>query len=146
LLNFAIAVLAAYGLDSLLANARDLWVRRLRLVLFAIGGIILGAAFFFALRSQPINEGVLLAGGVALCLAMVSLARESGSIGRRTAFAIVTALALVELYNVGTPSFSNRYDKDRNKFVNVLLDNRDIVAFLRNEEARAEQAGGSPIR
>jgi hypothetical protein len=143
LLNLAIAVLAAYGMDSLLANTGGLWIRRLRLGLVAMGGLILAAASIFAVS---LNDGILLAGVVALSLAGVTLARQSDSIGRKATLVVVVALALVELYTVGTASFSSRYDKDHNKFVNTLLENKDIVAFLRSEEAQVEKAGGSPIR
>jgi hypothetical protein len=147
LLNLAIAVLAAYGMDSLLANTGGPWTRRLRFTLVALGGLILGSAAFYAVSSRAVpNDGVLLAGVVALSFAGVTLGRQSNSIGRKATLVIAVALALVELYNVGTTSFSSRYDKDRNKFVNVLLENKDIVAFLRSEEAQAEKSRGSPIR
>ena len=144
LLNLAIAVLAAYGIDAVVTNTGALWTRRVSLGLAAFGGCVLAAAAIF--KKADLNDGVLLAGVVALVLAGVLLARQSETIGLRAVLVTVTALVLVELYNVGTGAFPNRFDKDHNKFVNVLSENKDIVAFLRNEEVQAEKAGGSPIR
>ena len=144
LLNLAITVMTAYGIDAVVTNTGGLWTRRVRLALTAFGALILVAAIVF--KKPDLNDGVLLAGVVALILAGILMARQSEMMGRKAVLVTVTALVLVELYSVGTGSFPNRYDKDHNKFVNVLLDNQDIVAFLRNEEVQAEKAGGSPIR
>jgi hypothetical protein len=144
LLNLAITVMTAYGIDAVATNTGGLWTRRVRLALTAFGALVVVAAI--VLKKPDLNDGVLLAGVFALILAGIIMARQSEVMGRMPMLVTVTALVLVELYNVGTGSFSNRYDKDHNKFVNVLLDNKDIVAFLRNEEVQAEKAGGSPIR
>ena len=142
LLNLAITVLTAYGVDAVLSNTGELWTRRVRLGLGSFGILVIAAAIF----KPDLNEGVLLAGVVALVAAGVMLARESGAIGPKATLITLTALVLVELYTVGTGAFPSRYDKDHNKFLNVLLENKDIVAFLRHEEMQAEKAGGSPIR
>lgn len=144
LLNLAITVMTAYGLDAVLTNTGGLWTRRFRLWLVAFGGLVVTAATIFKIPN--LNDGVLLAGVVALILAGVILARQSEAMGRKAVLVTAAALVLVELYNVGTGPFPSRYDKDHNKFVNVLLENKDIVAFLRNEEVQAEKVVGSPIR
>jgi hypothetical protein len=142
LLNLAITVLTAYGVDAVLSNTGELWTRRVRLGLGSFGIFVIAALIF----KPDLNDGVLQAGVIALAAAGVILARESEAIGRKAVLVAVTALVIVDLYNVGTAAFSSRYDKDHNKFVNVLLENNDIVAFLRNEEVQSERAGGSPIR
>jgi hypothetical protein len=144
LLNLAITVMTACGVDAIVTNTGGLWSRRVRVALTAFGGLVIAAATIF--KKPDLNDGVLLAGVVALVLAGVILARRSEAMGRKTVLVTVMALVLLELYNVGTGPFPSRYDKDHNKFVNVLLDNKDIVDFLRNEEVQAEKAGGSPIR
>jgi hypothetical protein len=147
LLNFAIAVLTAYGVDTVLTNTGGLWTRRLRLALVAFGCLIFGAATIFALSSKPdLNDAVLLAGAVSLAAAGVILARQSNAMGRKAIVVAVTALVLVELYTVGTGLFPNRYDKDHNKFVNTLSENKDIVDFLRNEEVQAGKTGDTTVR
>ncbi len=143
LLNLAITVLTAYGVDAVLTNTGGRWTRRVRLTLVAFGGLIVGAATI----SRPnLNDGVLLVGLVALALAGIILARQSEALGRKAIQVSILALVMVELYNVATGSFSSRYGKDQNKFVNVLLQNKDIVAYLRTQELEAEKAGGNPIR
>ena len=129
LLNLAITVMAAHGIDTVLTNTGGLWTRRVRLALTVFGGLILTAATIF--KTPQLNDGVVLAGLLGLILAAVILGRQSETMGRNAVLVAAITLVLVELYNVGTGSFPNRYDKNHNKFVNVLFDNNDIVAFLR---------------
>src|SRR5579872_1900884 len=103
LLNFAIAVLAAYGVDSALTNAHALWTSRLRKGLAVVGALILGAATVAALTSKPdLNKAVLQVGVVSLALAGTLLARYSNAIGRRSAVVILVSLVIIELYSPGT--------------------------------------------
>jgi Predicted membrane protein len=147
LLNFAIAALAAYGVDAALTSSGGLWTGRLRLGLAAFGGLILGVATVTALTSKPdLNKAVLLTGVVAIAVAGTLLARHSNAIGRRSAVVILVALVILELYSPGTATFANRFDKGHYKFVNTLLENKDIVIFLRNQQYAAQNAGSSPIR
>jgi hypothetical protein len=129
LFNFGIAVLAAYGLDRMLARPGQIPLRRFSVVLAAFGSVVVA---IWMLRGQP-EEGVAAGAIVALVLAALAAAWRHARIGRGTLVASVTFLMLTELYPVSTRHFSSRYDKNANKFVRTLTENKDIAARLREE-------------
>ncbi len=147
LVNFSLAVLAAYGLDALLEGAVQRWARRIQWLAFAVAGVIFGAALFWALMPyQHLKESTLLAGFAAAALAVTLAAWRSGGVTRRGVVVGLAGILLVELYAESTATFSNRYDKTRNKFVASLKDNHDIADYLRIQSNAAVAAGKSPVR
>jgi hypothetical protein len=129
LVNFAVAVLAAYGIDSLLEEPKGRAGRRLSAAAAVYGVLILGAqAVAAATGRADLNDRIVLSGLAALALAVVT-----AWVRPPVAVAAIIALALVELNNVGPAGLSNRFDQTRNQHVNALSHDRDIADFLRSQ-------------
>ena len=129
LLNFALVVLAAYGMDVLLAHRARHQARLLTRVLTGTAAVIFLASLF----RTDLADGFALAGIVALLFAATIHAWTHARVSYAFFAASVICLMLMELYPVSTRTFTSSYAKDGRKFVRSLTDNRDIADFLRNE-------------
>lgn len=129
LLNFSLVMLAAAGFDALVSRHSSTWSSRLVKIAAATGALILAASLF---RSD-VSDGFVLAGLVALLLAACTLAWMKSRFSRTLFSASLLCLMLVELYPVGTRTFSSSFAKGGQRFVRTLTDNADIVEFLRSE-------------
>jgi hypothetical protein len=147
LLNFGVAVLAAYGVDGLLRNEVGAWARRVERVALALGALILASAAVIALALRaPWSDGVLLAGVIACVLAGLLAAYRSSIAGPSVLVAGLLGLAIVEWYGAAAPMFSSQYDRGRKHYIQVLTENRDIADYLHFESQEARKAGQAAVR
>lgn len=147
LVNFSLAVLAAYGVDALLEGAAERWARRIQWLACAIAAVIFGAALFWAVMpNQQLKESTLITGLAAAALAGTLAMWRNGGIARRSLVLTLAGISLFELYGESTATFANRYDKTRNKFIASLKENHDVADYLRIQSNAAVAAGGNPVR
>ena len=130
LLNFALALLAAYGLDTVLRRPTGVWVSRGLAVLGAFGG----ACLLAWLWNSQVRDGVVLAGFVALVLAGCLAAWRGGHLSRPAFVGTVLFLSLTELYPVATRTFALT-DSKQLRALPQLTGLHDIAEFLRSEPA-----------
>ena len=135
--SLALCVLAAYGLDHLLADAdreRNTWIRRLTVFLFATGMLILAYVLIFAPMKLERHVEFSRYGFealIALLAAALVYAWSRGKISLRAGAVLIVLLAIVELGSqVG-------YRMPPRDLGWPLLDNlhrhEDIAAFLREQ-------------
>lgn len=126
LFHFALSVLAAYGMDALLARAEARRGRWLAWGLAGLGAVVLG----WAIGGAPFDDRMILSGFLALGLAATLFVRVQPA-----AFAALwIAAAMVELHGVSTATYSSKYREDQNRFRRLLDENKDIADFLRAQE------------
>jgi hypothetical protein len=126
LLNFALAVLAAYGFDRLLSLSLPRIRAWRRGLLIAAAGV----AAAWVLRPE-LDNGIIVAGLTALLLAVLVTAWRRNALSRSVFISSVLFLSLAELYPAATRGFASRNDPQANKFVRALTENHDVAAFLR---------------
>jgi hypothetical protein len=130
--NFGVAVLAAYGLDSLPLRRAAAWRARISLALAAAGGLILLGSLAFITANKmtfDFDQRVVLAGFFALLAAALLQ-----GVRRHGAFAACAAvLALMELANCAGFAFVHRLEAHRAVFLRELWTNADILAFLKRQ-------------
>jgi hypothetical protein len=144
--HFAIACLAAFGAEELLARSS-----RVAAVRIAKGAAIFGAALFslYLLVDflRPALNSVNATGDsrpamfafLALLFAALCLALLSDAIRPSTAAVLLCALALVEQGNAAGYYWVHNSEKDRATFLAPLKETGDLAAFLRSKQpARAE--------
>ena len=102
LLNFAVVLLAAYGLDALFRRWRPRWSRMMVCALAAFGFASLAGWLWGAGQ----KDGVVLAGLIALVLSACISGWQSRRLSRATLCATVIGLSLLELYPVSTRTFA----------------------------------------
>jgi hypothetical protein len=128
--SFGVAVLAAYGVDSMLLTRAAAWRKRLSLALALAGGTILLTALGVVIAhkmSIDFDQRVVLAGFMALLVAALLFGAR-----RRTAFTVaVILLALIELSN--STGFALAHRADRGVYLRELTSNNDIVDFLKRQ-------------
>ncbi|HUQ91906.1 MAG TPA: hypothetical protein VM120_09500, partial [Bryobacteraceae bacterium] len=130
-LNFALALLAAYGFDAVLSDGRAPWTRRLRYTLLALGILLLAASIWLVVTGQVVDDRTVLAGLVALTAAALLGAWQRPVVSRAVVFGGLLSLSMIELTQAGPALYSNRYDKDSGKFTSALTQHHDIAAYLR---------------
>jgi len=134
LYEFAVAVLAAFGLDRLGSAEASPWPRRMAWTVLAFGiltAALFQAVFFANKLNFPADSTVLLTGLIAILLGALVLAWNRGALGRSQASALVILLLLLEL-GMGQPyTITDRSDADRMKWNAQILGNQDIAAYLK---------------
>jgi hypothetical protein len=131
LLNFALAVLAARGIDAVLARTGAGWLRR-----FAIATGALGAALLaISLVRKDASDAFVIAGVVAIVLAASLAAWRNGTIGRAGLSAALLLAMIGELYPAATRRLASRFEENPSQPLKSLTANRDIVEFLEREPA-----------
>lgn len=131
LANFALAVLAAYGLDCLLARGSALWARRIQIALGALAALVFGAAVW----RRDVSDTLLWSACAAISLAVFLHAHRRGRVTRRAGAAALLAIAIFELYPVVNRRLANRHDKAAFQFVRTLTENHDVADYLRGQPA-----------
>lgn len=131
IVQFALAVLAAYGLDSLRAKAAG----RLPVGILLAVGIAIWPVLAVASKVRPQTgreyEELAVAGLAALALGTLLRAWKSRHISERAAVALICVTALFELGTVTGRNFQSR-EKPAG-FLAELEKNRDVVDFLRKQ-------------
>jgi hypothetical protein len=131
LVHFALALLAIYGVDWL-ADRVNPWVRRVALGWLAFGGVIAGISLAqMVLASGELDQRVLLSGWVTIALGALVFAYRAEALTRNALVGAMLALLLTEL--TAGLQYPNRFEKDKNKFVNALAEHRDVAKFLKSQ-------------
>jgi hypothetical protein len=125
--NFALAILAAYGLD-----APAEWMRRVGKFMAWVGSLILGACVYWMYAGPAASERLWLTG---LCFAAGSAIAITG----RYRLALI-GLALVELTPYATGWYPHLTEGRQVKFASMLTRDRDIADFLRGQPGRGRVA------
>lgn len=133
--HLGVAVLAAFGLDALLSQARDwIWTRRLVWALLCLGGVLYTGVLVDTL-ARPVDafvhgapDGAPLAALAALLLAGIVHAWRQDHISHSTAGVLLTTLMLFETGTV--TGFFLRHSDLPGYFLTHMKDNSDIARFL----------------
>ncbi len=133
--DFAVIVLAVYGLEAVLANHALVWVRRLKW-LFAGAGVLVIAAQLFAPR---MDDRLVLAAILALAAAALFAGWQRRAISPRALAWSLIGLFLIDLTQSGPALYNHRQEKDGDKFLKALTQHRDVANYLRS-------LPGEPIR
>lgn len=128
LVQFGIAVLAAYGLDALRTRLPERWWAPAFAVLGVIPWPVL--AFLSAVRPEQSREyeRIAVAALVALAIAALLHGRRSLHVTAPAGAALVFLLVLFELGTVMTSNFRHR--EDPGGYLSVLEQNRDLAKYL----------------
>lgn len=131
--HFAICMLAACGLDRVLAGEEARWTRRASLALLALACLLLAISVAaLALEKQP-GDRYALAALMALLAAGVIHARRLSHISARVAGVSLVGLLLIELGNVSGFVLPHRTEKDRSIYLSEMAQHADISEFLRSQ-------------
>ncbi len=129
--HFGVAVLAAFGVDSILSRKESPWLRRSAIGMAVFGSLLLAVLLVLALgQKAPGDDRFAVVALVALLFAPLLLAWQRGNIGPIAAASMATVLMLVELGNVSGIFWRNKVEKDRESFLAKMKENWDIAAFL----------------
>lgn len=131
--GFSAAVLAAFGLDLVREGLAGRWVRRMPIVLAALGGAVFAIIFALAMGGRfDAGQSYAITAVAALLLAATIEGWRRGALKPAAVLLVIPLLILVELGNGGL-IFASRYDKSRGEWVKRLHQNEDIVRFLHQQ-------------
>lgn len=136
LTNFAMAVLAAYGVDRVLrwgntpSTATAFWNLRIARVLATAGGCVLVAALAWKVEA---SEALLLSAWVSIAWLGLTMAWMRGHAGRTVVCAAMAVLMMSELNLALTRTWKSRFGEKGHPFARRLEAHRDLVDFLRRE-------------
>ena len=136
LVSVAVAGMAAYALDAVLAGEPSEWNRRfsIGLSIFGFGLLVLGA-ILFARRAEVMNgpNGFLLTGMYAVALALWLAAASGGNLRRNWAAFCPVALILMELTKGPSSLWRNQQDHSKANILLPLGEDHPIANFLRSQ-------------
>lgn len=121
LFSFAVAPLAAYGLDAL-RRRTSVWLRWAVWVLAALGTGV------FLTQTQ---SGPLVTATAALTAAALLAGWRAGALTWRTVSIAMTLLAMIEISNVSGTALASRVSNPRPGYIDRLYQHTDIANFLR---------------
>lgn len=132
LANLALAILTAYGADSILGRRGGRWTA---LVALATG--ILGVALVLAgaITKLELGDATLLSAWAGLLFCVLVLAWRAKRISQGAFVAAIGFLMLTELHAVHTRAWRNRHSESGQPFARQLVENRDVADFLRSQPA-----------
>ena len=136
LVSVAVAALAAYALDCVLALAQSEWYRRFGIGLAVFGfGVLLLGAILNAKRSEVMNGSnvFLLTGMYALALALWIAVAPRGLLNRSWVAFCPLVLILMELTKGPSSLWRNQMDHSKPNILEPLQEDYKIAAFLHGE-------------
>jgi hypothetical protein len=136
--EFAVAVLAAFGLDLVGGDGASPWPRRVMWGAFAFGLFTLAVfqTIFFANKwSFTGADNVMLTPFIALAFAALVFAALRGAVTRNQGAALMLLLVLLELGNNVGSVLTSRADASHMKWLDQMRGNTDVAAFLKRQEA-----------
>lgn len=136
LFHFAIAVMVAFGLDSLLLPEVRPALRRLIIVLLGFGALV-----FFILFTILLGKALAWPGDDRVAISVLAAFTLAGLLYRagrqetvRTGILIlIIGLYLVELGNVALYSLAHKDDKNRNVLLQHYSETEQVANFLKNQ-------------
>jgi hypothetical protein len=130
--NFGIAVLTAYGIDSLRERKSPEWIRRIAIGLVALWVLVFGIVLVCALVGKPLAESrPLLTALFAVLSAALFLGYLRYNFSGRTLGVLACLLIAGELSLTFGFALPNRYEKERNPYLNTMPELSDVVRYLR---------------
>lgn len=134
LLNFAAAVLAAYGVDRLAGGRAAQWSLRVAAALALPGAGILFGALTWNLQA---SEALLLSAfaSVAWLALVVAWTRARPSLSREALFGLALVLMMAEMSATLTRGWKSRFEEKSQRFAKQLYAHRDAAEFLKHEPA-----------
>ena len=135
LFGFAVAVLAAFGLDSWREDEVTPWIRKISLGVAGFG-LLTGVACLIVLlinklswQGDPRPPLVIF---IALGFALLLSAAAAGNVSKTSAGVLAALLLVFELYQGSTSSaaFAVRSDGNRDRYMHNTTGNADIAGFL----------------
>jgi hypothetical protein len=139
LVSVAVAVLAAYALDSVLALEKSEWNRwfSIGLAVFGFGVLVVGSVLV-ARRADVMNGGdyFLLTGIYAAMLALWLAAASHGRLSRSWAAFCPIALVVIELTKGPSSTWRNQEDHSRPNILTPLAEDYKIAQFLHSERGQ----------
>lgn len=134
--HFAIAALAAFGLDA--AMQRRASLRRIATILAGFGVVLFLIVFgvFIAHGQQWEGDGrimITVLGSFALAGLFYRLSASGMGERRYGIPVLIIALSLVELGNSTFYYLPNKEEKDRNIYLTPMDETREVAAFLRRQ-------------
>jgi len=138
LFHFAIAVLVAFGLDSLVVPSFRPVLRRLTIVLLTLGtamfaitfGILLGKAM-----AWPGDDRIMMSILAAFALAGLFYRAGRSDAARAGLLTLIVALYIVEVGNVTLYALPHKEDKNRSIFLQHYGETRQVAEFLQRQPA-----------
>jgi len=134
ILSFALAILAAIGLDTILRDSLSPALTRLRAWLLWFGVAFTALCFAISLAKIEVDDRMFLAGGVTIAASVLLAAWQRGALGRGIVATGLVSLTLIELTGAAPALYTDTTVKDSNKFVKSLTQHGDIVEFLKNQK------------
>jgi len=135
LVSVAVAALAGFALDYVLALDRSEWYKRfsIGLALFGFGILVLGA-ILFARRAEVMNgpNTFLLTGFYAVVLALWLAAASYGKLTRAWVAFCPVALVLMELTKGPSSLWRNQLDHSKPNMLQPLAEDYKIAQFLQS--------------
>jgi uncharacterized membrane protein YfhO len=136
--QFAVAVLAAFGLDQLGLEDACPWPRRVVWCALGFGVVtlIVFQTIYFANKwSFTGEDNVMLTPFVALAFAALLFAAVRGTVSRNQGAVLMLLLVLLELGNNVVSVITPRSDANRTKWLDQMRDNGDVAQFLKSDAA-----------
>jgi hypothetical protein len=134
--QFAVAVLAAFGLDQLGMGDASPWPRRVMwwALGFGLVALIIFQTIYFA-KSGGIafEDNVMLAPFVALAFAGLVFATLRGAVSSNQCAVLMLLLVLLELGNNAVSVITPRSDANRTKWLDQMRANGDVAEFLKRD-------------
>lgn len=141
LLDVGLAVLAAFGVDSLnvpkeSGEPGSHWIRRINIGV-AVFGIVTGSIVLAVLIAQKFqwdrDDRVIMTVFISILMAALLYAWQAESLTRRQAITLATLLLLFEAGNQPSLVFADRNDPDRRVFLDKVWGNGDIADFVHKQ-------------
>lgn len=134
LVGLGLALLAAFGLDALLARAQETWTRRLAWTLGLFGLFVLAVLTAGLLLHHQGEARAWVSGAAALTAGVLIAAFHRRLVGPRVLTVALLGLLLTELTGLVAPSLAYRGEGGKElKFAGQTDRYRDLAAFLKSE-------------
>ncbi len=134
LFGLGMAVLSAFGLDSLRTDPAAPLLRKISYVLLALAGLVAVLALAAAAFKQPGPDDYLfMLGLLALLFTAVLLSGRNGILSRRSVAWATVALVVLELGNVVTTLYRDRTPDRPETYLPNLTRFRDLTDFLHHQ-------------
>lgn len=134
LVNFALAVLAGFGLDAITQHRESVWPRRASNALCVLGAAIV-LALMFIKRPEVLEQSGITA-AVAFVAAALLHAMRAGSVGASHGTAILVLLAFLEFSNSLGVLLVPRSNLALDKWLNEMQGHNDLAGYLKAQPER----------
>lgn len=133
LYDFALAVLAAFGMTALWTKKSAAWTRRVAIAT-AVFGILIGATgIVLTTAGRDLDDRLWLASLSACGAAIVFWLRQRDNLAPNLCYIALLTLMLTELTNLNPRTFAHLSEGKQLKFAGTLFRDRDVADFLRGQ-------------